>query len=181
MAVQADAEAIAALTSKADEAHTQYVQQAELLQQVLVALCHTVPVPSPSFTDDDHAQLNESREATISLATNVGVEKKDNDDDEEEGESPDLPDSDSDLDDDDDEDDDEDDFTIQYQRPAATKGVALRDSTSQGEKREDEAAQEMHQGPKSKGNGVTEEGNLKLEEWVPKNPTPSTPTDQQMT
>ncbi|XP_024965804.1 nucleolin-like [Cynara cardunculus var. scolymus] len=42
-----------------------------------------------------------------------------------------------DLDDDDDDDDDE--FTIHYQRPDdATKGVALKDSTSQGEQGEKE-------------------------------------------
>ncbi|XP_024984041.1 pheromone-processing carboxypeptidase KEX1-like [Cynara cardunculus var. scolymus] len=78
------------------------------------------------------------------------VEEDDEEDDEEDGESPDLPNVGNDLDDDDDEDDD-DKFTIQYQRPTgATKGVALKDSASQGVQREKEASQEKHQVEKKK-------------------------------
>ncbi|XP_024962887.1 nucleolin-like [Cynara cardunculus var. scolymus] len=90
------------------------------------------------------------------------VEDEEEDDDDKEGDSPDLPYSGSDLDDKDD-DDDEDDFTIQYQHPAtATKGVALRDSASKWEQREEEPAPEANQGFKSKGKGVAKEGNLKV-------------------
>ncbi|XP_024964604.1 nucleolin-like [Cynara cardunculus var. scolymus] len=69
---------------------------------------------------------------------------EDEDNDDEEGDSSDLPNSVSGLDDDDD-DDDEEDFIIQYQHPpTATKGVALRDSASQGEQRGEEAAPEAN-------------------------------------
>ncbi|XP_024965464.1 uncharacterized protein LOC112505742 [Cynara cardunculus var. scolymus] len=65
------------------------------------------------------------------------VEDENEDDDDEDGDSPDLPNSGSDLDDEDD-DDDEYDFTIQYQCPATTtKGVAPKDSASQGEQRKE--------------------------------------------
>ncbi|XP_024958954.1 glutamic acid-rich protein-like [Cynara cardunculus var. scolymus] len=71
------------------------------------------------------------------ISTLVAGDDDDEDDDDDE---PDLPDSGSDLDGDDD-DDDEDDFTIQYQRPTiAIKGVALRDSASQGKQREEVSA-----------------------------------------
>ncbi|XP_024962604.1 uncharacterized protein LOC112502834 [Cynara cardunculus var. scolymus] len=66
----------------------------------------------------------------LPITSTTDVEEDDEEDDDEDGESSNLPDASSDLDDD----DDEDDSMIQYQRPdAATKGVALRDSASQGE------------------------------------------------
>ncbi|XP_024962649.1 uncharacterized protein LOC112502868 [Cynara cardunculus var. scolymus] len=145
MVVQANAEAIAALTSKADEAHTQFFQQAELMQQVMVALCQPALVPPLSFTVDDCVQLYEAPEEVdvvraeacdddlpITFVANVGdVEEDNEDDDDEEGESPDLPDSGSNLDDNDDDHDDKDDVAIQFQGPStATKGVALKDYAS---------------------------------------------------
>ncbi|XP_024958933.1 ribosomal L1 domain-containing protein CG13096-like [Cynara cardunculus var. scolymus] len=102
----------------------------------------------------------------ITSAADAGDLDEDSDD-EEYDESLDLPDTGKDLDDDEDEDededDDDDDFTIQYQRPTdATKGVALRDSSSQGEQGVKEAAQEKHQGTKSMYKGVAKDGNLKI-------------------
>ncbi|XP_024989201.1 rRNA-processing protein EFG1-like [Cynara cardunculus var. scolymus] len=94
-------------------------------------------------------------------STHVAADVKDEEDDEE-GDEPDLPNSSSDLDGDDD-DDDEDDFTIQFQHPTtATKGVALKDFASQGERKEEEFVPERNQGPSLKGKGVAEEGNLKV-------------------
>ncbi|XP_024984082.1 ribosomal L1 domain-containing protein CG13096-like [Cynara cardunculus var. scolymus] len=79
-----------------------------------------------------------SSEAAIAEDADV-IRAEAHEDDDEEGDSPDLPDSNSDLDDDNDN-DDEDDFTIQFQRPTTpTKEVALRDSASQGERREEES------------------------------------------
>ncbi|XP_024964252.1 phosphopantothenoylcysteine decarboxylase subunit VHS3-like [Cynara cardunculus var. scolymus] len=138
--VRTNDEAIAALTSRADD-----------------ALAHSLPSSSADDPCDDDLPIT-------SAPVSSDVEDEDEDEDDEEGDSPDLPDFGSDLDDDDDDDDDdEDDFIIQYQRLAtATKGVALKDSASQGEQREEDPALEANQGPKSKGKGVAQETNLKV-------------------
>ncbi|XP_024960932.1 pheromone-processing carboxypeptidase KEX1-like [Cynara cardunculus var. scolymus] len=74
----------------------------------------------------------------ITPAADAGHEKDEgeDDDDEDDDDSPSLPDAGKDLDGDDDEEDDDDDFMIQYHEPtSALKGVSLRDSSSQGEKK----------------------------------------------
>ncbi|XP_024959006.1 pescadillo homolog [Cynara cardunculus var. scolymus] len=86
---------------------------------------------------------------------------KEDDDEDDDDDSPTLPDTRKDLGGDDDEDDDDDEFTIQYQKPASiVKGVSLRDSTSQGEKKKEKEKKtsEKDQNTKSKDKGVAEEG-----------------------
>ncbi|XP_024965923.1 vacuolar import and degradation protein 30-like [Cynara cardunculus var. scolymus] len=159
--IQANAETVNALSSKADEANSHLAKYMELMQQILVALQQPISTAKSSFTVDDPRD----DDLPVTSAANAGDlddDDDDEDDDKEDGEYPDLPNAGKHLDDDDDKDDDDNGFTNQYQRPAgATKGVTLKDSTSQGEQREKEATQEKHQNTKSKDKGVAEEGNLR--------------------
>ncbi|XP_024989225.1 uncharacterized protein LOC112523777 [Cynara cardunculus var. scolymus] len=151
VAIQANAEAIVALTSKADEENSHLSPQTEVMKQILATLQQPILAAEPSFTADDREQLHQAREANVIIApkardddppvtsaAEAGDLDDDDDDDDDDDESPDFPNAGKDLDDDD---DDDDDFMIQYQRPSgATKGVAFRDSASQGEQGVKEAA-----------------------------------------
>ncbi|XP_024965022.1 uncharacterized protein LOC112505330 [Cynara cardunculus var. scolymus] len=65
--VQANVEAIAALTSNTDEANSHLAKHTELMQQIFVALQQPVLVPKPSFTAQNWDQLNQTCEADVLL------------------------------------------------------------------------------------------------------------------
>ncbi|XP_024995843.1 glutamic acid-rich protein-like [Cynara cardunculus var. scolymus] len=68
VAVQANVEAICALTSKADETHSHLAQQRKVMKKILTTLQQPIPTAELSFTVDDREQLHPAREANVIMA-----------------------------------------------------------------------------------------------------------------
>ncbi|XP_024963376.1 uncharacterized protein LOC112503600 [Cynara cardunculus var. scolymus] len=69
--VQTNAEAISALTSKADEANAQLAKHGKLLQQILELLQRPVVAPTPSFTATDRIQLDQTLDGGLLQARSL--------------------------------------------------------------------------------------------------------------